>query len=182
MYLLRVVTFKIMPTYLLTNPLTQIWQSVGMPHQSISLSNNDAAIAWLGMVVWISLLVAFTGVWIQAGMQLRPTIITILILFWIAGPAGTALAFGSPLTRLTFADGWVTVREVWLWKQRETRFALIKSSLRVIRTKDSDGGPYFRLDLIGPEGLVITVAKGHQEAKVKATRDQLIAEIGAAAP
>ncbi|MFN7606372.1 MAG: hypothetical protein ACK5RU_10730 [Hyphomonadaceae bacterium] len=153
-----------------------------MAGRSISIRNIHAAIAWLFMVVWMSGLVALTGTWVQAGMQIRPTIITLLILGWIAAPVGLVVAFGSPLNWLTFADGWVTVREIWLWKQRKTRFALIKSSLRIIRTKDSDGGPYFRLDLIGPEGLVIIVAQSHQEAKVKATRDQLIAEIGAAAP
>jgi|688.fasta_scaffold317752_2 hypothetical protein len=160
----------------------QIRQIDGMAGRSISIRNIHAAIAWLFMVVWMSGLVALTGTWVQAGMQIRPTIITLLILGWIAAPVGLVVAFGSPLNWLTFADGWVTVREIWLWKQRKTRFALIKSSLRIIRTKDSDGGPYFRLDLIGPEGLVIIVAQSHQEAKVKATRDQLIAEIGAAAP
>ena len=160
----------------------QIRQIDGMAGRSISIRNIHAATAWLFMVVWMSGLVALTGTWVQAGMQIRPTIITLLILGWIAAPVGLVVAFGSPLNWLTFADGWVTVREIWLWKQRKTRFALIKSSLRIIRTKDSDGGPYFRLDLIGPEGLVIIVAQSHQEAKVKATRDQLIAEIGAAAP
>lgn len=160
----------------------QIRQIDGMAGRSISIRNIHAAIAWLCMVVWMSGLVALTGTWVQAGMQIRPTIITLLILGWIAAPVGLVVAFGSPLNWLTFAEGWVTVRQVWLWKQRETRFALIKSSLRIIRTEDSDGGPYFRLDLIGPEGLVIIVAQSHQEAKVKATRDQLIAEIGAAAP
>lgn len=160
----------------------QIRQIDGMAGRSISIRNIHAAIAWLFMVVWMSGLVALTGTWVQAGMQIRPTIITLLILGWIAAPVGLVVAFGSPLNWLTFADGWVTVREIWLWKQRKTRFALIKSSLRIIRAKDSDGGPYFRLDLIGPEGLVIIVAQSHQEAKVKATRDQLIAEIGAAAP
>jgi hypothetical protein len=43
-------------------------------------------------------------------------------------------------------------------------------------------GGYFRLDLIGPEGLLKTVVEGNQEEKVNAMRDQLIAEIGAAAP
>jgi hypothetical protein len=153
-----------------------------MLDRSISINNNGAAIAWLFMVVWMSGLVALTGTWVQAGMQIRPTIITFLILGWIAAPVGLVVAFGSPLNWLTFADGWVAVRQVWLWKQRETRFALIKSSLRIVRTEDNDGGPHFRLDLIGPEGLVIIVAQSHQEAKVQATRDQLIAEIGAAAP
>lgn len=76
-----------------------------MTDRSISISNNVAAIAWLLMVVWMILLVAFTGLWVQAGLPLRPTIITILALFWIAGPAGTAHAFGYPMSRLTFANG-----------------------------------------------------------------------------
>jgi hypothetical protein len=43
---------------------------------------------------------------------------------------------------------------------------------------DSDGDPYFRLELIAPKGRVITVAESRQEAEVEGKRDWLIAVMG----
>ncbi len=156
-----------------------------MHPRPIAISNNAPVFGWLFMVLFMSGLAAITVLCVQAGRPPdglpAPVGVVLMLLFWAVGLGGTVYAFESPLTRLTIEDGWVTVRESWPWKQRETRFAPRRSSLRIVRTVDSDGDPYFRLELIAPEGRVITVAESRQEAEVEGKRDWLIAVMGAAA-
>jgi hypothetical protein len=78
-------------------------------------------------------------------------------------------------------DGWVTAREFWLWKRRETRFSPCKDHLRIIRETWVEGDDSFRLELMAPEGRVLTVATSMQEAEVEAKRDLLIAALGGGA-
>jgi hypothetical protein len=154
-----------------------------MTTRPISISNNTPLLGWLFMILFMSGLAAITLGVIKSGRPLdglpAPVGALLILLMWAFGFMFTVAAFESPVTRLTIEDGWVTAREFWPWKRRETRFAPRKNHLRIVRTEDSDGDASFQLELMAPEGRVITLATSSQEAKVEAKRDWLIAVIGA---
>jgi autotransporter translocation and assembly factor TamB len=80
--------------------------------------------------------------------------------------------------RLNIKDGWVVVREIWLWKSAEERFAVRQCDPpEILRTKDFDGDLRFTLKLLTPNGRNLTLAEGHWE-EVEATRDRLTAAMG----
>jgi len=156
-----------------------------MPTRRISISNNAPLLGWLFMIMSMSGLAAITLGVIKSGCPPdglpAPVGVLLILLIWAFGFAFTVAAFGSPVTRLTIEDGWVTAQEIWPWKRRETRFSPRKNHLRIVRTEDCDGDTSFRLELMAPEGRMITVATSSQEAKVEAKRDWLIAVLGAGA-
>ena len=153
-----------------------------MPTRRISISNNAPLLGWLFMIMSMSGLAAITLGVIKSGCPPAglpaPVGALLILLLWAAGIVGTVGLFQVPVTRLTIVDGWVTAREFWLWKRRETRFAPRKDHLRIVRTTWADGDDSFRLELMAPEGRVLTVATSMQEAKVEAKRDLLIAALG----
>jgi hypothetical protein len=157
-----------------------------MAHRSITISDNKAIFVWVFMAVWMSGVATITLGVIKSGRPLdglpAPVGALLILLLWAAGIVGTVLLFQVPVTRLTIVDGWVTAREFWLWKRRETRFSPCKDHLRIIRETWVEGDDSFRLELMAPEGPVLTVATRMQEAEVEAKRDVLIAARGEGAP
>jgi hypothetical protein len=92
---------------------------------------------WLFMILFMGVLATITLGVIESGRPLdglpAPVGALLILLLWAAGIVGTVLIFQVPVTRLTIVDGWVTAREFWLWKRRETRFSPCKDHLRIIR-------------------------------------------------
>ena len=166
----------------LNQGLAAIWQTSAMAHRSITISDNKAIFVWVFMAVWMSGVATITLGVIKSGRPLdglpAPVGALLILLLWAAGIVGTVLLFQVPVTRLTIVDGWVTAREFWLWKRRETRFSPCKDHLRIIRETWVEGDDSFRLELMAPEGRVLTVATSMQEAEVEAKRDLLIAALG----
>jgi hypothetical protein len=153
-----------------------------MAHRSITISDNKPIFVWVFMAVWMSGVATITLGVIKSGRPLdglpAPVGALLILLLWAAGIVGIVLLFQVPVTRLTIVDGWVTAREFWLWKRRETRFAPRKDHLRIVRQTWVEGDDSFRLELMAPEGRVLTVATSMQEAEVEAKRDLLIAALG----
>jgi hypothetical protein len=158
-----------------------------MAHRSITLSNNKAIFAWLFMAVWMSFLAFLTAdltaeaFWPPVDL-LQPAALlaaAVLLILWVIGLVGSAASFRKPLMRLTINGGWVVVREIWPWKSAVERFAVRQCDRpEILRTKDSDGDPYFALQLLTPNGRNVTLAEGTCEAEVEATRDRLIVAMG----
>jgi len=153
-----------------------------MTNRPVSISCKGAIVGWLFMILYMSILATITLLVIKSGRPLEglpaPVGALLILLLWAAGIVFTVILFQVPVTRLTIVDGWVTVREFWLWKRRETRFAPRKDHLRIVRQTWAEGDDSFRLELMAPEGRVIAVASSMQEAKVEAKRDLLIAALG----
>lgn len=154
-----------------------------MGHRSITISDNKAIFAWVFMAVWMSLLAFMTAwaFWPPVDL-LRPAaapMAGVFLFLWVFGLVGSAASFRTPLMRLNIKGGWVVVREIWLWKSAEERFAVRQCDPpEILRTKDFDGDPSFTLQLLTPNGRNLTLAEGTCEAEVEATRDRLIAAMG----
>ena len=153
-----------------------------MTNRPVSISCKGAIVGWLFMILYMSILATITLLVIKSGRPLEglpaPVGALLILLLWAAGIVFTVILFQVPVTRLTIVDGWVTAREFWLWKRRETRFSPCKDHLRIIRETRVEGDDSFRLELMAPEGRVLTVATSMQEAEVEAKRDLLIAALG----
>ena len=153
-----------------------------MTNRPVSIICKGAMGGWLFMILFMGVLATITLGVIESGRPLdglpAPVGALLILLLWAAGIVGTVLIFQVPVTRLTIVDGWVTAREFWLWKRRETRFSPCKDHLRIIRQTWVEGDDSFRLELMAPEGRVLTVATSMQEAEVEAKRDLLIAALG----
>jgi hypothetical protein len=151
-----------------------------MGHRSITISNNFAIFAWVFMAIAMSSLVLMTTSAVeQPNTFSSPTNLTSWLFMWACGLGMSAIFFSMPYTRLTIEDGWVVVREIWLWKITKERFEVGQCDRpEILRTKDSDGDPYFALQLLTPNGRNLTLAEGTCEAEVEATRNRLIAAMG----
>lgn len=153
-----------------------------MGHRSITISDNKAIFAWVFMAVWMSFLAVMTAwaFWPPIDL-LRPAALlfaAVFLFLWVVGLVGSAASFRTSLMRLNIQGGWVMVREIWLFKSAEERFAVRQCDPpEILCTKDFDGDPSFQLQLLTPNGRNLTLAEGHWE-EVEATRDRLIAAMG----
>ena len=154
-----------------------------MAHRSITISDNKAIFAWVFMAVWMSFMAVMTAwaFWRPPVQLLTPAAVLMAAVFlglWAFGLVGSAVSFRTPLMRLNIKDGWVVVREIWLWKSEEERFDVRQCDPpEILHTKDLDGYPSFELRLLTPNGRNLHLAEGPKE-KVEATRDRLITAMG----
>jgi hypothetical protein len=155
-----------------------------MAHRSITISDNKAIFAWVFMAVWMSFMAVMTAwaFWRPPVQLLTPAAVLMAAVFlglWAFGLVGSAVSFRTPLMRLNIKDGWVVVREIWLWKSAEERFAVRQCDPpEILRTIGIDDDPSFTLQLLTPNGRNLILAYGTCEAEVEATRDRLIAAMG----
>jgi hypothetical protein len=154
-----------------------------MSHRSITISDNKAIFAWVFMAVWMSLMAVMTAwaLWPPVDL-LRPAalpFVAVFLFLWVIGLVGSAVSFRTPLMRLNIKDGWVVVRETWLWKSAEERFAVRQCDPpEILRTIGIDDDPSFTLQLLTPNGRNLILAYGTCEAEIEAVRDRLIAAMG----
>jgi hypothetical protein len=105
----------------------------------------------------------------------------LLGLFWLAGIGVGAWAFSHPLIRVGVSPQGVVVRERWLWRARERRYAVAAlAAPAIVVGMDGDGDPYFKCVLTLPGGEALTVAESHAWPPVEAVQQRLEAALAAA--
>lgn len=166
----------------LNQGLIAIWQISAMAHRSITISDNKVIFAWVFMAVWMSFLAFMTAWAFWPPVDLfRPAALfaaAVFLFLWLIGLVASAAIFRTPQRRLNIKDGWVVVREIWLWKSAEERFDVRQCDPpEILHTKDLDGDPSFELRLLTPNGRNLHLAEGPLE-EVEATRDRLITAMG----
>jgi hypothetical protein len=147
------------------------------------VSNNMAIALWIFMAVWLAMLCCFTYLFARDGSPPEVGVfgLPLLGLFWLAGIGVGAWAFSHPLIRVGVSPQGVVVRERWLWRARERRYAVaaLAAPATVVGT-DSDGDPYFKCVLTLPGGEALTVAESHARPPVEAVQRRLETALAAA--
>jgi len=73
------------------------------------------------------------------------------------------------------------VRERWLWRARERRYAVAAlAAPAIVVGMDGDGDPYFKCVLTLPGGEALTVAESHARPPMEAVQQRLEAALAAA--
>lgn len=155
--------------------------------------NNNAVSLWVIMPLWLGGLGCFTYFYVRQHTPFgvgRVLSYVILGGLWLFGVGGAAWAFMQPRSVVSVVAGGVLVREVWLWRVRERRYAAADVLVPdVDASTDNDGAPYFKCLLWLPNpggktyptrGCVVTVAEGHQRPQIEAAHRHLLAALSQA--
>jgi len=143
------------------------------------LRNNNAVVGWVFMPLWLGWLACFTYVFARQHPEAE-LILDGLWLLCLFSVGGAAWGFMQPRIAVSVAAGGVLVREIWLWRVRERRYAAADVFVpHVAASTDSDGDPYFKCLLWLPNGRVLTVAQGHQQWQIEVAHRHLLAALTA---
>jgi hypothetical protein len=134
-----------------------------------TFQNRLAAFLWGFAAIWLTGLLAMTYVVLRDGAPdgtSVPTVVIIMVLFWIAGIGLAVYVSTKPCFSVTVEQGGC-VSATWRYPHKVMRKLLPAASLlpaAVIASRDSDGDPYFyaRVNTVGGEPIDIT--EGHSRA------------------
>jgi len=147
----------------------------------LTIRNDWPIVGWVFGAAWIGGLLVFTYLYGRDGGfgQFDPlTEAGVLLMFWMGGLVLMSQTLALPRTCLIIERGRAELTRTWMWRRR--RETLTPSTLRdieVIRARDSDGDPYYKLVLaIGPgDGLVLS--ESADRGLVEARREEILARI-----
>ncbi len=147
------------------------------------VSSRIAAVAWVFMLIWMAMLVAFTWITARDGSHLfhPPSLLkAALAVAWLVGLPVAAYALSVPCTRLRVAaDGSAMFSRRTLFGRAEEQFPAGSIASVAVRTgRDSDGDPHFRTVLIAAGGRETMVKEGPAEAEQQALAVLLRAALG----
>jgi hypothetical protein len=148
-----------------------------MPDRAeFQMHNRKAAFLWGFMAIWFGMLSMFVylyvtkplfgeqGQWMPIGLGL----------FFIFGIGGMKWAFGHPIVSLRLADGRAQIRELYAFRVESTTCLADEISVLPIREdKDSDGDPYFKLEITVREKTFL-IWESHSREETTEKRSALL--------
>lgn len=143
------------------------YQAHGM--QVVAFSNRMPAFVWVFTLVWLALLLLFTGLMVRDGSPeaSSPAFLwAVLAVFWLGGVGLTSYALSQPCYFVT-VDKEGLVRFTWQYPHRRLvkRFATEQlAPPRVVEIEDDEGNPYFSCCLDLPDGRRFKLAEAHDRS------------------
>ena len=143
-----------------------------MPDRAeFQMHNRKAVFLWGFMVIWFGMLSMFVYLYVTKGLsgeqgQWMPTI---LGLFFIVGIGSLKWVFGHPIVSLRLEGGRAQIRERYAFKVESTTCLADEISVLPIREdKDSDGDPYFKLEItVREKAFLVWESHSREEATEK---------------
>lgn len=143
----------------------------------ILAANRAALFGWGFMIVWVALLSAFTGLFLQEGGfgQFDPALeLALLIPFWLFGAGGCYFFFSHPLIRLRRGPGGTYLERIWLWRVERTALDDTRRlNLELEHGRDSEGDPYFRVQLFLPDESRACLFETHDPDFARRERERI---------
>jgi hypothetical protein len=130
----------------------------------MTFSNRAAGFVWAFVIVWLTLLVAFTVLLARDGPPegySLPIMAAALAIFWIAGLAAGGVASAKPCYVASLKSSGATL--LWQYPFRRIRLAIPLDQIEppeVVEGRDSDGDPYFFAQLTLPALPQFDLAEG----------------------
>jgi len=142
------------------------------PKQKPDFQHQTAIAEWIFMSLWLGMIAVFTYLFIRDGgfHQFDPPIeVGIILLFWMAGLAGTSYALTKPLTYIWVRDGYVEVSEIWPFRRAFNRFPVSDISPPIIKkTSDSDGDTFTcQFHVPGGRTIVLGISNYLEDAELR---------------
>lgn len=143
------------------------------------LRNRLAVAGWAFMAIWIGVLCLFTWIAFVRDQSVPgldpPAMAAVFGLFWLFGLGGLAHCVSTACITIVIRQGQVTVRERFPLRVADETFEVTRlAAPTVIETRDGDGEPYFRGELVTPSGRTIVFSEGNDEADVEAACARLL--------
>jgi hypothetical protein len=150
------------------------------PHsrQVVVFKNNTAIYLWIFMVIWIAMLVHFTG-FVVTMPRASAFVIAVLLLFWVLGLGFTVFLLWAPRVRIAISQDGVFIHErALLWKRNRHFAAKDLSVSDIVENRDSeDGSAHYTCSLLLPNNESVILAQGKARSKVAQERTQAISAL-----
>jgi hypothetical protein len=130
----------------------------------MTFTNRTAGFVWAFVMVWLTLLVAFTVLLARDGPPegySLPTMAAALAVFWIAGLAAGGVASAKPCYVASLTPSGATL--LWQYPFRRIRLGIPLDQIeapQVVESRDSDGDAYFFVRLELPAMPPFDLAEG----------------------
>ena len=144
--------------------------------------NRMPIVGWVFALAWLGMLLLFTMLHVRSGGsgQMDPAIERLILgAFWIVGLGIGAHLLHKPVVVLESRGARLRVVHRRLWGRRIAweDDAATAPAVSVAHVKDSEGDPYFQVELAAPSLPPFVIFEGHDLPSAEAARDRINAAI-----
>lgn len=139
---------------------------------ALVIRNNMAIVGWVFCGIWVGGLVVFTWLFARDGgfNQFDPFVESgVMLFFWLGALVLIAELMTKPRVRFVLERRSGRIWMGWVFRRQEEAIsAQTLRALEISQERDSDGDPYFVLNLKTPSGREAVLSESGNRARVEA--------------